>query len=107
MTLVQPPVLTSRTTFDQDHAVMAVAGELDMSTAPGLSNAFAEVVDRHPRDVTVDLADLAFIDSTGLTLLVRASKQLREHDATLRLSSPTPPVRRVLEIVGLDHLLVA
>jgi len=77
MTLVRHPVLTSRTTFDHDHAVMTVAGELDMSTAADLYDALAEVVDRHPRDLTVDL------------------------------SSPTPPVRRVLEIVGLDHLLVA
>ncbi len=107
MTLVRPPVLISRTTFDHDHAVIAVSGELDMSTAPDLSDALADVVDRHPRDLTVDLADLAFIDSTGLTVLVRASKQLRDHDATLRLASPTPSVRRVLEIVGLDHLLVA
>ncbi len=107
MTLVRPPVLISRTTFDHDHAVMAVSGELDMSTAPDLSDALADVVDRRPRDLTVDVADLAFIDSTGLTVLVRASKQLREHDATLRLSSPTPSVRRILEIVGLDHLLVA
>ncbi len=107
MSLVPPPALVSRTTFDHDHVVMAVSGELDMSTAPGLSVALADVVDRHPLDLTVDLADLAFIDSTGLTVLVRASKQLREHDATLRLSSPTPSVRRILEIVGLDHLLVA
>ena len=107
MTPVRPPVLISRTTFDHDHVVMAVSGELDMSTAPDLSDALADVVDRHPGDLTVDLADLAFIDSTGLTVLVRASKRLREHDATLRLSSPTPSVRRVLEIVGLDHLLVA
>ena len=109
MTMVRPPALTSRTTFDQDldHAVVTVAGELDLSTAPCLGEALAHVVDRHPHEVTVDLAELAFIDSTGLTLLVRTSNRLREYDGTLSLASPTPPVRRVLEIVGLDHLLVA
>ena len=56
------PVLTSRTVFDQDldHAVVTVAGELDLSTAPRLGEALAEVVERHPHELTVDLAELAF-----------------------------------------------
>jgi anti-anti-sigma factor len=103
----RPPALTSCTTYDHDTAVVAVSGELDLSTAPGLGEALAQVVERHPHALTVDLAGLAFIDSTGLTLLVRTSNRLREQDGTLSLASPTPPVRRVLEIVGLDHLLVA
>lgn len=109
MTQPGPPALTARTIFDDDldHAVVTVSGELDLSTAPGLYEALAEAVDRHPHELTVDLAELAFIDSSGLTLLVRTSNRLRQHDGTLSLASPTPPVRRVLEIVGLDHLLVA
>jgi anti-anti-sigma regulatory factor len=35
------------------------------------------------------------------------SKALKEHEGVLGLARPTPPVRRVLEIVGLDQLLVA
>jgi anti-anti-sigma factor len=65
------------------------------------------VLDHHPQEVTLDLGRLAFIDSTELTLIVRTSNSLKTHDGALRLTHPTPPIRRVLEIVGLDGLLVA
>ncbi|MGH9265725.1 MAG: STAS domain-containing protein [Acidimicrobiales bacterium] len=107
MTLVRPPEFSCQTTVDHGQAVVAVAGELDMTTAPELSRSLAPVLDQHPRDVTLDLAGVDFIDSTGLTLLVRTSKALQAHEGALHLLAATPPVRRVLEIVGLDGLLVA
>ncbi len=107
MTVVRPPEFSCLATLDQGEATVAVNGELDMSTAPALSRSLSDVLDRHPRHVTLDLGGLVFIDSTGLTLLVRTSNRLKEHDGALQLAHPTPPVRRVLEIVGLDRLLVA
>lgn len=107
MTVVWPSELSCLATLDHGQATVAVSGELDMSTAPQLSQSLAEVLDQHPREVTVDLGGLSFIDSTGLALIVRTSNALRAHEGSLRLVRPTPPVRRVLEIVGLDGLLVA
>ncbi len=107
MTVVRPPDFSCRTSVDHGDAVVAVNGELDMSTAPQLSRSLAGVLDHHPQRLTLELGGLEFIDSTGLTLLVRTSKQLKQHDGSLQLAHPTPPVRRVLEIVGLDGLLVA
>ncbi len=107
MTMVPPAEFRCLATLDHGEATVALSGELDMSTAPALSRSLSEVLDQQPQHVTVELGDLAFIDSTGLTLLVRTSKRLREHEGTLALAHPTPPVRRVLEIVGLDGLLVA
>ncbi|MDQ3898550.1 MAG: STAS domain-containing protein [Actinomycetota bacterium] len=107
MPVVWPSGFTCLATLNGAQATVEISGELDMSTAPELSRSLSEVLDRHPREVTVDLGRLAFIDSTGLTLLVRTSNSLKQHDGALRLTRPTPPVRRVLEIVGLDGLLVA
>ena len=107
MTLVGLPEFHCLATLDCGHAVVAVSGELDLSTASELSRSLAEVLDHRPDDITLDLAGLRFIDSSGLALLARTTKTLRDHQGTLRLVHPTPPVRRVLEIVGLDVLLVA
>ena len=107
MTVVRPPEFTCRATLDQREATLALTGELDMSTAPQLSRSLAEILDHQPEHVTLELGGLAFIDSSGLTLLVRTSNRLQERDGALSLAHPTPPVRRVLEIVGLDRLLVA
>ncbi|MDQ4071177.1 MAG: STAS domain-containing protein [Actinomycetota bacterium] len=107
MTVARPPDFSCLATLDHGEATVALTGELDMSTAPELSRSLSEVLDHHPQQVTLELADLAFIDSTGLTLIVRTSNRLQENRAALRLAHATPPVRRVLEIVGLDGLLVA
>lgn len=107
MTLVRPPSFSCRATLDEGGAVVAVCGELDMSTAPELSRSLAPVLEQHPQELTLDLAAVEFIDSTGLTLLVRTANRLKEHEGALVLSSPTASVRRILEIVGLDSLLAA
>ena len=107
MTVVRPPEFSCLASLDHGEAVVAVTGELDMSTAPELSRSLAGVLDQHPQRLTLELGGLEFIDSTGLTLLVRTSKQLKAHEGALHLAHPTPPVRRVLEIVGLHGLLVA
>jgi anti-sigma B factor antagonist len=107
MTLAPPTAFSSRATVADGHAVVAVYGELDLSTAPVLSQCLAPVIGAHPCDLILDLAGLHFIDSTGLTLIVRASNALKVHQGTLGLAHPTAPVRRVLELVGLDRMLVA
>ncbi len=107
MTVVRPPEFSCLASLDHGQAIVAVNGELDLSTAPELSRSLSDVLDQHPQRVTLELGGLDFIDSTGLTLLVRTSKRLKDHEGSLELAHPTPPVRRVLEIVGLDGLLVA
>lgn len=107
MTLIESPDFTSRTSFENGDAVVAVSGELDLSTVPELSRSLAPVLDAHPHELILDLTGLRFIDSTGLSLIVRTSNALKAHEGTLALTHPSPPVRKVLEIVGLDELLVA
>lgn len=107
MTLVRPPEFTASALVEDDRALVEVTGELDLSTAPALSESLAPLIDAHPRQVTLDLAGLEFIDSTGLTLIVRTSNALAVHEGRLVLAHATPAVRRVLEIVGLDGLLAA
>jgi anti-sigma B factor antagonist len=107
MTLVGPQEFSSRTSLENGEAVVTVCGELDLSTVAELTRSLAPVIEAHPHALVLDLAGLGFIDSTGLSLIVRTSKELQSHEGTLALAHATPPVRRVLEIVGLDQLLVA
>ena len=86
-------------------AMVQLCGELDLSTAPRLDELFASLADEGVLDVTVDLADLDFIDSSGLQVLVVGLKRLREQGGDLGLRSPRPSTRRVLEITGLTSLL--
>jgi len=83
--------------------VVAVAGELDVATAPSLREELYRVIDRGVTKICVDLADMDFIDSTGLGVLVGALKRVKERDGTLELRSLPPSARRVFEITGLTQ----
>lgn len=79
-------------------------GELDMSTAPQLREELLRLTAAGATMVTIDLSELAFVDSTGLSVLITGLKRLREQGGELALRSPTPGTRRVLEITGLTEV---
>jgi anti-sigma B factor antagonist len=87
---------------DDAQAVVRVSGELDLSTAPALEQQLNELVEGGARKVFVNLAELTFIDARGLTALVRGAEQLRRQEGGMHVCSPSPTVRRVLAITGLD-----
>lgn len=81
-------------------AVCRLGGELDADGAARLRALLGERVDTD-RDLTIDLADLQFIDSSGLGVLVGALKRFEAAGHRLALRSPTPSLMRVLEMTGL------
>jgi anti-sigma B factor antagonist len=87
------------------HAVVAVAGELDIATAPTLRAQLVELIEAAPVEVVVDVARLTFLGSTGINLLIGAAKQLERAGGSLRVQSATPVVRRVLEVSGVAEAL--
>lgn len=100
------PTFELRTTSNGgDAVVFTVLGEVDMTTAPELSKAFAGVVGT-VRRVVVDLSDVIFLDSTGLSALVRGRRELGGDDVDLRVvAPPSSIVRRVIEIAHLVEAL--
>lgn len=86
-----------------DDAVVRLAGELDINTSPDLQDALAELTGA-PRRVAVDLADLEFIDSTGLAALLGAHQELGKHGGTLELRHPSTMVIGLVQITGLDDV---
>jgi anti-sigma B factor antagonist len=81
--------------------VIAVAGELDIATAPSLcARLDATRAARRPR-LLVDLTEVAFCDSTGLRALLGAASEVRAHGGHFAIvCPPTGDVARLLEIVG-------
>ena len=88
-----------------DEVVLYVYGEMDLATAPRLSNALVAAL-RSDRRVIIDLAELSFIDSQGIRALVEAYKANQPSQADrLIIRSPRPQARKVLELTGLDEVL--
>src|SRR5689334_23764215 len=76
-------------------ARVRLAGELDYGTAPKLRTALAPLAGG---DCVIDCADLTFIDSLGIGVLVRYSLAFEERHHRLVLCNLREPVRRTLEI---------
>lgn len=82
------------------------AGEVDMATADSLDAAVADALARPGlREIVVDLADVRFLDSSGVRVLVRGAVAARERGATLRVTDPQPMVARVLRITAVGPML--
>ena len=88
---------------DRGHEVRLL-GELDMGTAPRLRDELVRLTSEGATLVTVDMSELAFIDSTGLSVLITALKGLRQQGGDMALRSPTPSTRNVREITGLTEV---
>ncbi|PRY44468.1 STAS domain-containing protein [Umezawaea tangerina] len=83
--------------------VVSVAGALTVSTAPKLQDALVPLL--ADADVTLDLTELAFVDSSGLTVFIAAYKAGVRHGTTATLSHVPDFLARVLRVTGLGTLL--
>ena len=90
----------------EGRAVVVPRGELDIATAPDLEAALNERLDAG-QDVVVDLRELAFLDSTGLRVLVASHARAVGGDASFVIVRPLDgaPIRRILAIAGVEALL--
>jgi len=99
-----PATLELSVSDEGGETVVAVTGELDVTTAPELRERLTALIGAGSTTILLDLARVTFVDSTALSVLVAALKRLRQADGDLQLSSPLPSVRRVFEITGLTRL---
>jgi anti-anti-sigma factor len=93
--------------LDDGVCVVAVRGELDLSTASDLEGPLEEAVSSGDGAVLIDLSECEFIDSTGIALIVRTWQRLdRAADGDgggrVVICSDNEQVRRVLEITGIE-----
>jgi anti-sigma B factor antagonist len=83
-----------------DAALIVVSGELDIASAPELEQALDQIRPELIKLVIVDLRELEFMDSTGLSIIVRAHQRLSELDCELTLIKGPPQVQRLLDLTG-------
>src|SRR4051794_2411142 len=84
--------------------VLAVCGDLDLATVGTLRASLEAAIESGAAEIWVDLSEVAFMDSTGLGVLLARSR-LRARSKTLAVICPLGPVRRVFTVAGLDHEL--
>jgi len=85
--------------------VLALAGELDMATAPDLRQAIVAVVADGATDLVLDLSEVSFCDSVGLGIIVGGLKRARSHGGDLRLRAVPDRLADTLALTGLDRAI--
>ncbi len=104
MSTFGPPSFTIAVTPAREGVVVAVAGEIDLATAPTFESALREQLAAGP--VRLDLQGLSFMDSSGIRVLDAVLRDLAAMRRTL-LIEPTlqPAVRQVIALTGMTDAL--
>jgi len=88
-----------------DRTVARISGDLDLETAPLLLAKAEPYLAAPTGGLVIDLTDLAFIDSSGLSALIRINQHMVKAGRPFEIISPRPTVAKAFEITGLDRVL--
>ena len=85
-----------------DHTVLALAGEIDLYTAPRLQSELTRALSAaDAAQIVVDMSAVDFLDSTGLGVLVGGLKRVKSNEGELRLVVAQDRIMKIFDITGL------
>ncbi len=83
-----------------------VTGEIDHHAARMLMTELGRQVDAAmPRELLLDFGGVSFMDSSGIAVVLRSSKRMRELGGSMALQNVPPQAAKVLRAAGVDKLL--
>ena len=83
-----------------DVATVRLHGEIDVVNVDQVRVALVEALETDPATVVVDLAELSFIDSTGLGAIIYGFQRARDRGVGFELAHPSRGVRQILVLSG-------
>jgi len=87
------------------HAVVTMPREIDITNALTVYEFLQVVAAQSPEVVTADLTGTVFCDSAGLNNLLRAGRAIGARNGELRLALGGSPIRRIVELSGVDQVI--
>ena len=96
--------VTSR--YASDRLEVQLTGELDHHTARQAVSEITELIESElPRELTLDMGRLSFMDSSGIALILRVNRRLTEDGAKLTIINPGPQAYKVLQAAGILRMI--
>ena len=102
MSVAQNPLSIKVEVPREDAVLLTVEGDLDMDTATELQHHLANQLHHGRRHFLLDIAGVPFMDSSGMNIVLRAYQEVREISGGVYVISPTPAVRRILDLTGVS-----
>ncbi|MBQ5406233.1 MAG: STAS domain-containing protein [Oscillospiraceae bacterium] len=94
------------TAYASGRLTIYLGGELDHHAARETMQSITELLDEYlPRECALDFSGLRFMDSSGVALIVRVSRRMRELGGRVWIENPAGQTRRVLEAAGVERLV--
>lgn len=101
-----PPGFGIDVDFGRGETVVSVRGDVDRVSAPILGTLLHVLIEQgHRRPFVLDVAELSFLNSAGLSAITDAANGLAEWSAQLVIRSASPGTRRMMEITGVIDLV--
>lgn len=98
-------VLTVRREVTASKLVVALTGELDLTTLPQAEREILAAEDAAPAVLLVDLAGLDFMDSSAIRLVLQADARARTAGRRLAVACGHGLPRQMFDLLGLDNRL--
>lgn len=102
MPIAQDPLSVEVTLPRKDVALLTVEGYLDVDTATEFQHHLANQLHHGRRHFLLDLSAVPFMDSSGMNIILRVYQEARELPGSVHIISPTPAVRRILDLTGVS-----
>lgn len=84
---------------------ITIDGDIDIATLSVFGDAFEACRRSGGRELVLDMSGVRFMDSQGLHMLLATDQAMRDLGGNLVVASPSPAVRRLLDVSGLQPLV--
>ncbi|MDO8587990.1 MAG: STAS domain-containing protein [Armatimonadota bacterium] len=97
----KPTIASFVTTDAEGNRTLRILGEIDLSTCASFKSVLASASADYRGELTLDLTDVEFMDSSGLHALMEMTRELIARGGSIGLRNPGRAIYRLLEISGL------
>ena len=94
------------TAFSSGRLTIFLSGELDHHEARSAIHSIDELLDEYlPRDCALDMSGLSFMDSSGIAVIIRISRRMRDLGGRAWIENPAKQPMRLIDASGIDRLV--
>ena len=92
--------------YSSGRLVIGLSGELDHHGAREAMRAIDGLIDEYlPRDAVLDMSGLTFMDSSGIALILKVERRMRENGGRAFVANPAKQPLRVIDASGIDRMI--
>src|SRR6266513_1980015 len=84
--------------------VLPLEGEIDLHVSPRVSVSIAQILQKKPEKLVIDLSRVSYMDSSGLAVLIEAMQNVEDYGGKFAIAGMQETVRSIFEIARLDQV---